>query len=178
VRDFCKNAYHLRALRFSAVRDETDPARVNRDALEAAAAEGLGDTSPTSPALLWLMLKACDRVRAVTGRYPGDTATLTLSPAEARGEADALLAQANQIASHIGLQHALCPSLHLAQEFVRYAGVELHPVAAIIGGIAAQEVVKLITHQYTPMKDLYVYNGITCSGAVLSMAAEEEERQQ
>ena len=38
VRDFCKNAYHLRALRFSAVRDETDPARVNRDALEAAAA--------------------------------------------------------------------------------------------------------------------------------------------
>jgi amyloid beta precursor protein binding protein 1 len=178
VRDFCKNAYHLRALRFSAVRDETDPARVNRDALEAATTEGLGDTSPTSPALLWLMLKACDRVRAATGRYPGDTGTLAIAPAEARREADTLLAQANQIASHIGLQHALCPSLDLAQEFVRFAGVELHPVAAVIGGIASQEVVKLITHQYTPMKDLYVFNGITCSGAAFSMAADDDEDQQ
>jgi hypothetical protein len=52
-----------------------------------------------------------------------------------------------------------------AVEIVRYAGVEVHNISAIIGGVAAQEVVKLITRQYVPFNNTYFYNGITCIGS-------------
>lgn len=51
-----------------------------------------------------------------------------------------------------------------AKEIVRYGGGELHPISALIGGVAAQEAVKIITHQYVPMDNTYIYNGIVGSG--------------
>ena len=49
---------------------------------------------------------------------------------------------------------------------VRYAGAELHTIAAIMGGVASQEAVKLITHQYVPLNNTYLYNGIAGTSAV------------
>jgi len=56
-----------------------------------------------------------------------------------------------------------------AQEIVRYGGIELHNISALIGGIAAQEAVKVITHQFVPLNNTYVYNGIACCGATYSL---------
>lgn len=60
-----------------------------------------------------------------------------------------------------------CPE-HLtkdhAKEIVRYGGGELHTISALIGGVAAQEAVKIITHQYVPMNNTYIYNGIVGCG--------------
>jgi amyloid beta precursor protein binding protein 1 len=53
-----------------------------------------------------------------------------------------------------------------ALELVRYAAGEIHTTSAVIGGVAAQEVVKLLTHQYLPLNNTYVYNGIATCGAV------------
>ena len=49
----------------------------------------------------------------------------------------------------------------------RYGAGELHATAALIGGIVAQEAVKLITHQYTPLNNTYVWNGIAGIGGTL-----------
>lgn len=49
----------------------------------------------------------------------------------------------------------------------RYGASELHATASLIGGIAAQEAVKLITTQYMPLNNTYVYNGIAGVGGVL-----------
>jgi NEDD8-activating enzyme E1 regulatory subunit len=51
-----------------------------------------------------------------------------------------------------------------AKEIVRYGGGELHTISALIGGVAAQEAVKIVTHQYVPMDNTYIYNGIVGSG--------------
>lgn len=51
-----------------------------------------------------------------------------------------------------------------AQEIVRYGGGELHAISALIGGIAAQEAVKIITHQYIPFNNTFIYNGIIGCG--------------
>ena len=51
-----------------------------------------------------------------------------------------------------------------AQEIVRYGGGELHTISALIGGIAAQEAVKIVTHQYIPLNNTFVYNGIVGCG--------------
>ena len=47
-----------------------------------------------------------------------------------------------------------------AVEIVRYGDTELHSISALIGGVAAQEAVKLITHQYVPFDNTFIYNGI------------------
>ena len=56
-----------------------------------------------------------------------------------------------------------------AEEITRYGGAELHNTAAVVGGIASQEAVKIITHQYTPLNNTYVFNGISCAGASYSL---------
>ncbi len=52
-----------------------------------------------------------------------------------------------------------------AQEITRYGGCELQNISALIGGIASQEAVKIITHQYVPLNNTYVFNGIASCGA-------------
>jgi len=52
-------------------------------------------------------------------------------------------------------------------EFERYSdNVELHAVSSVIGSVAAQEVVKLITHQFGPLDNSFVFNGINGSAFV------------
>jgi amyloid beta precursor protein binding protein 1 len=51
-----------------------------------------------------------------------------------------------------------------AMEIVRYGGSELHTISALIGGVGAQEAVKIITHQYIPLDNTFIYNGIVGCG--------------
>jgi len=41
--------------------------------------------------------------------------------------------------------------------------------AAFVGAIAAQEAVKLLTRQYIPLDNCYVYNGISGVGATFKL---------
>lgn len=56
------------------------------------------------------------------------------------------------------------PGLCVTLRRCRYAGCEPHNVAAFMGGVASQEVVKLITRQYVPLNNTYVYNAISSNG--------------
>ncbi|KAF5195388.1 Nedd8-activating enzyme e1 regulatory subunit axr1 [Thalictrum thalictroides] len=47
--------------------------------------------------------------------------------------------------------------------------VELHAVAAFIGGIASQEVIKLITKQFVPMSGTFIFNGIDHKSQLLAL---------
>lgn len=51
----------------------------------------------------------------------------------------------------------------------RYGASELQIVAAFMGGVAAQECVKLIAKQYTPLNNTFVYNAIACCSAVMEL---------
>jgi amyloid beta precursor protein binding protein 1 len=65
-------------------------------------------------------------------------------------------------------EHLLDPvrGKDLAREVVRYDEAEIHNVAAVVGGVASQEAVKLITGQYVPIDDTYIYNGIASTAGV------------
>ena len=43
-----------------------------------------------------------------------------------------------------------------AKELTRYGNAELHNVASVLGGVASQEAVKIITGQYVPLDNTYV----------------------
>lgn len=53
-------------------------------------------------------------------------------------------------------------------EMCRTRGVKLHNIAAIIGAIAAQEVIKVVTKQYVTMEGVLVYDGINGSAKTIS----------
>mmetsp|Transcript_16813 Transcript_16813/g.32787 ORF Transcript_16813/g.32787 Transcript_16813/m.32787 type:complete len:547 (-) Transcript_16813:133-1773(-) len=165
---FCKNAYHIRVMESSCVRDEIDPAKVNKEDMEMAIMDGVGDSGPQSPLLFYVMLRACDRFLRKCGRYPGQNGNLEL---EENGESEAqnLFGMAQEIRNELSLESPLNITIDHAREFVRYGATEMHNIAAIIGGIASQEAVKLITHQYVVLSNTYVFNGITCTGAAFAM---------
>ena len=49
----------------------------------------------------------------------------------------------------------------MVREFERYKpDVELHSISAVIGSVAAQDIVKLITKQFVPIDNAFVFNGV------------------
>lgn len=56
-----------------------------------------------------------------------------------------------------------------AAELVRYGASELHNVAAIVGGVASQEIVKIITRQFVPLNNTFIFNGIASAGGSYSL---------
>lgn len=54
-------------------------------------------------------------------------------------------------------------------EVCRYGGAELHSVSAILGGCAAHEAIKLITLQYKPLNNTFIYDAITSTSASFTL---------
>ena len=53
------------------------------------------------------------------------------------------------------------PEHELTKEFKRYASsTELHCISSVVGSVAAQEIVKLVTSQFLPIDNVFVFNGI------------------
>ena len=137
-----------------------------------------------TPALWYLLLRASSLFQESRGRWPGQHTTTTT---HLESDADDLLQFANTLCEFYQLPTITCDEADNeqqqqsggesnasvrrdhAEEVVRYGGSELHATSAVIGGIAAQEAVKILTHQYTPMISTYVYNGIAGCGAVLGI---------
>ncbi len=62
-----------------------------------------------------------------------------------------------------------CIRENILEELCRYGASELHSISAFIGGCCAQEAIKLITHQYVPIDNVLVYNGIRQSTNVFKL---------
>ena len=56
-----------------------------------------------------------------------------------------------------------------AKELARFGAAELHSIAAVVGGVASQEAVKVLAKQYTPINHTYLFNGIAGTAAVLEV---------
>lgn len=54
-----------------------------------------------------------------------------------------------------------------AEEVARAKAGELHNIAALTGGMVAQEVIKIITKQYIPVDNTCIFDGITSRAQVL-----------
>ena len=47
------------------------------------------------------------------------------------------------------------------EEFCRYGNAELNITASILGGVIAQEIIKLCTQQYVPVDNTFIFDGNT-----------------
>ena len=184
ISNFCANVYSVGHLQTRSLKEEYHTANGTAD-------EELVDDwqmalmdpyeVPVHTPLLWyLALRACQVFCQKKGRYPGcveacgdqdnkealaqDASSLLqilnervlpfyqLSSSLSDGEGDSPLSVTNM--------HKIC------QEMTRYGNAEVHTVASVVGGVASQEAVKIITGQYVPVNNTYVYNGIVSVGGV------------
>ena len=166
---FCRNIFNLRRVSTRSLAQEH--AEPERDGLLMALEDAKESTSPEpvqAPILWYLALRAADRFYSNQGRWPGaasdDPAVLSEETELVWGECQKLVAElgvAEQTADLLTRDHAV--------EIVRYGAADVHNVGAVLGGIAAQEAVKLITHQYIPINNTYFFNGIVCAGKVYEL---------
>lgn len=56
-----------------------------------------------------------------------------------------------------------------ADEVARAAGGELHNTSAVVGGMVAQEMIKIITKQYIPIENTCIFDGIESRCQVLRL---------
>ena len=74
----------------------------------------------------------------------------------------------NAVLAEMGLQGAGAID-DLVAEVCRFGAGELHCVAAIMGGIAAQEAIKLLTRQFVPLSGLLLYNAMASTSSVFRL---------
>ncbi|KAE9419806.1 hypothetical protein Angca_004195, partial [Angiostrongylus cantonensis] len=120
-----------------------------------------------SAAVWFLLLKAVDKFHREKGRYPGTNGVpCTIDALDLK----------QRVVSIVSLSQVTDPEAVIAQvpqnaiaEICRYGAGEIHVVASLIGGIVAQEVIKLATNQYVPLDNTFIYDGHTQQSSVFRM---------
>lgn len=55
----------------------------------------------------------------------------------------------------------------VTEEVARAAGGEMHNISAVLGGMVAQEIIKVVTRQYIPVDNTCIFDGIESRCQVL-----------
>lgn len=176
VRLFCKNSAHLHMLRYLAMAHELaspgDAATTSCAATSATSSRGAmlaracaAEDAQRSNAMLYLILRAVDRCAAQLGRWPG-----TLDGALEEDVPRLKAATASVLAEYGPALSGLSVPDDLVSEMCRFGAAELHCVAAVMGGLASQEAIKLITHQFVPLPTPLMYNAMDSTTTLLALA--------
>jgi len=155
VKLFCKHAAELRLIRGTCLAAELDAKQLQGDQ---DISQQLDE--PDSPWLQYVLLRAVSKFQSENGTYPGfydDNVELDIGK---------LKGCFSRVLQELGCQNSLSKD-DILHEMCRYGGAELQAVAAFIGGCAAQEAIKIITKQYVPLDNTFIYNAITATTATL-----------
>lgn len=172
---FCKNIANIRLLKTRSFHDEIS-AQVKLSEVSSSLQKqdnnevmedlkmGLYETKVDTPFLWHIAVRACELFEYEYGTYPGsDSRELSIE-----ADVNTIHKYMKQVIETMGLNDCEVIKTHIvdnsniAKEIVRYFNAEVHSIASIIGGAGSQEAVKLITHQFFPMDNTFVFNGITC----------------
>ncbi len=86
------------------------------------------------------------------------------------GDVVTLKSTATQLLHHMGCAGTPL-SDEVVAEMVRYGAGELQCVAAVIGGMASQEAIKLLTRQFVPLHGTLLYNAVSSTTLLVVLCA-------
>ncbi len=84
----------------------------------------------------------------------------------ASASADEVLAEVGKVIPEASEKERIVSA---ALEVARAEGGELHNIAALTGGMVAQEMIKIVTKQYIPIDNTCIFDGITSRCQVLRL---------
>ena len=186
---FCKNVYNLQKISTTSFENEIcnqlNESAVSSLSLKPSTCDKYADIlneiastceevlfemdEPQHTPLLWyLAQRACEVFHYQHNAYPGkDSRPLAL-----QSDVDSLHRIITSIIDKMKLNNVSLIQKHLIEskdilsEMVRFFNADIYSISSLIGGVASQEAVKIITQKYVPVDDLYVYNGVTSVGGV------------
>lgn len=148
VKLFCKNSYSLRLVRGRSLEEEYHPKKAKVQDILANLEHSDNDM------VFYVLLRAVDRFYSEYNEYPG------YCNDELGTDIKNLRTCLCRIVQEWGSSPLMSRDDYIL-EMCRFGAAELHSVAAFIGGCAAQEVIKLITEQYVPFNNTFIYNAMT-----------------
>ncbi|GMN61737.1 hypothetical protein TIFTF001_030823 [Ficus carica] len=147
IKSFCKNARKLKVCRYRLVEDEFNSPILSEFQ------KYITDEDYSVAVGFYILLRAVDRFAANYNSFPGQF------DGAMDEDISRLKTTAVSLLSDFGCNGSTITE-DLINEMCRFGASELHAVAAFIGGIASQEVIKLITRQFVPMSGTFIFNGI------------------
>ncbi|KAI3732498.1 hypothetical protein L1987_63703 [Smallanthus sonchifolius] len=156
IKSFCKNARKLTVCRYKLIEEE-----FNSPVLPELQ-KYLTDEEYSVAVGFYILLRAVDRFSANYNTFPGQF------DGAMDEDISRLKTTAVSLLSDLGCNGSTLTE-DLINEMCRYGAAELHAVAAYIGGVASQEIIKLITRQFVPMSGTFIFNGIDHKSQLLSL---------
>ncbi|ORX50586.1 hypothetical protein DM01DRAFT_1325015 [Hesseltinella vesiculosa] len=151
---FCKNAAFAKLLNYRSITDEyTSP---NTKAI----ADGLAMDENMA---YYLVFRAASRFYAKYKRYPVG------SGSDAGGDISRFKDFVSEWLESIGLEVDMETLAKPVTNYVYFKNKEVANLGALVGGLVAQEAIKMITHQYIPINNTCVFNGIASTSSVFEL---------
>merc|ERR1712087_172647 len=152
------NAMNLEVQEFRPLELEYAPETVEVSTLSGA----LEDDA--SSGALYVLLRAAQAYRAERSHWPGSEGV------ESEADVPVFKQFVNEVLKDLNMNGSVCPiSDDLIHEFCRWGGAEMHAIASVMGGIASQEAIKAVTHQYVPLDNTFIFNGATGTTSKLKL---------
>eukprot|EP00999_Lentomonas_sp_LEN2_P001786 NODE_289_length_1711_cov_94.194444_g260_i0.p1 GENE.NODE_289_length_1711_cov_94.194444_g260_i0~~NODE_289_length_1711_cov_94.194444_g260_i0.p1 ORF type:complete len:552 (-),score=100.04 NODE_289_length_1711_cov_94.194444_g260_i0:55-1638(-) len=151
----CRHSHELSVIHFSSLQQELDPSSAQANLI----GNSLGD--PTDNIAFYVLFQAASIFQEQHKRYPGTH--------DDEVEEDAMLLKkcAGTFLSSIGATGSVSDEFCL--EFCRYGGCQPHNISSLMGGVASQEVIKLVTGQFEPLNNTFIFNGTNSTAAVYNL---------
>lgn len=152
IQFFCKQSADLQVSRFTPVSNEFDLSKIQKENIEFWDEKGK-----------WYICNyAAARFQAEHGRLPGDRNTDQLA------DFDALKKHSDEVVKEFELEADTVPDAYL-KEMCRFGGSQIHTTAAYLGGVAAQEIIKILTKQWVPINNTFIYDAISGNGGQFTL---------
>ena len=123
----------------------------------------LFEEEPDSALMYYFILRGVDRFFSEFNTLPG------MLEDHVEPDIGRLKGCVAKVLSEYGVSCGLGGKDDYVHEMCRVGGSELHSMASIVGGCAAQEVIKLITAQFVPINNLFIYNALTSETMTLQV---------
>lgn len=143
VRLFCRESAHLSVFRGSKIADEYTEGYAAKEV-----ANNIED--PSTLIANYVVLRAMERFQTEFGYLPGEC--------EVEADTARIKALVGKLLHDWGVHAPVTDEL--AHEICRYGGSEIHSVSSFMGGCVAHEAIKLITKQYKPMTNTFIYDAV------------------
>uniref|UniRef100_A0A8R1DVX3 NEDD8-activating enzyme E1 regulatory subunit n=1 Tax=Caenorhabditis japonica TaxID=281687 RepID=A0A8R1DVX3_CAEJA len=128
-----------------------------------------GSTSGSVGSATWvLLLRAVERFRKEKGRFPGTNGVpVSIDARDLKVRIESLVRETETVQQDTDAFDQVLQKVSdsAIAEMCRFGAAELHVISSYIGGIAAQEVIKLSTNQYVPIDNTFVFDGHTQQSA-------------
>ncbi|KAM0750517.1 NEDD8-activating enzyme E1 regulatory subunit [Meredithblackwellia eburnea MCA 4105] len=156
---FVKHSAFLKVVRGRSLRQEAEDSLL-KGQIESLAEQASWDEIPNDALYIYLGFRASEAFFVKFGRYPGAIDTYAQDHLELSAIAGSDLAALNGGVVTEELSNVLL-------EICRSGASDLPQIAALLGGLVAQEAIKLVTKQYIPLNGTSIFNGIKSASGVI-----------